>query len=188
MLKQLGRFWNWLWNSNSVLSWFVNFALAFLIVRFIFYPLLGLMLGTSLPLVVIESGSMEHFGTLNEWWHVQEDFYREFDITGMAISGWPFGSGFNKGDIAVIQSRDFEDLKIGDVIVFRPTSQKKAIIHRIVSINEDYVETKGDANIGQIDVEKEIGPEQIEGVAIARIPYLGWIKLAFVDAFRSFSS
>lgn len=181
MIKKLRQFWRWIWHSNSLLSWIVNFLLAFIIVRFAFYPLLGIILGTSLPLVVIESGSMEHFGTFEEWWNAQEDFYEEFEITEADIIDWPFKNGLNQGDIAVIRKRDFDSLKIGDVIVFRPPSNKKAIIHRIVGIEEEFVETKGDANVGQIGIEKKIKPGQIEGIAIIRIPFLGWIKLVFVQ-------
>ncbi|MBU2497182.1 MAG: hypothetical protein KJ767_03940 [Nanoarchaeota archaeon] len=183
MMKQIGKFWNWLWNSNSLLSWLVSLLLAFVLVRFIFYPLLGLIFATSLPLVVVESGSMEHPGGFDTWWQTQESYYGDFGITGQAIQGWPFKVGLNKGDIMVIQGKDFEQLKVGDVVVFKPEFQNKAIIHRIVKVEDDYIETKGDANIGQISFEEKIKPEQIQGIAIARLPYLGWIKLFFVEAF-----
>lgn len=185
MLKQIKKFWNWLWNSNSVLSWLASFILAFIIVRFIFYPLLALALATSLPLVVVESNSMTHFDNFDSWWQSQEEHYEEFGITGNAIVGWPFKAGLLQGDIIMIQGRNFNDIKIGDVIVFTPETQNKAIIHRVVDVHEDYLETKGDANVGQIGLEKEIKPEQIEGVAIVRMPYIGWVKLFFVEALRS---
>ncbi len=186
MLKALKKFWKWLWTSNSVLSWFVSFLLAFILVRFIFYPLLGLVLSTSLPLVVIESNSMNHFGNFDEWFQAQEDFYGNFNIVKEEAEKWPFRSGLDKGDVALIRGKSFDDLEIGDVIIFRPPSQEKAVIHRIVVKTEDKVETKGDANIGQLGQEKNIAPEQVAGVAILRIPYIGWLKLMFVEILRDF--
>ncbi len=177
------QFWHWLWNSNSILSWIVSFVLAFILVRFVFYPLIGLALQTSLPLVVIESNSMERHFDFEGWWKAHEDFYDGIGITKGEAEKWPFPNGINEGDIAIIRGKDFQDLKEGDVIVFQPSPQNKAIIHRIVRLHENYVETKGDANIGQIEFEKNVRSEQIRGVAIARIPYLGWIKLFFVRAF-----
>ena len=178
------KFWNWLWNSNSVLSWVVSFILAFLIVRFIFYPLIGLLLGSSIPLVVIESGSMEHFADFDKWFEAQQEDYARMSITEEQVQEWHFRSGLNKGDIAIIKGEDFSKLEVGDVIVFRPSSQNKAVIHRVVEVNQQagYVATKGDANIGQLSVEKRITEDQVEGIAILRIPYIGWIKLAFVQA------
>jgi len=177
MFRTFKIFWKWLWNSNSILSWVVNFLIAFVLVRFIFYPVLGLLLGTTLPLVVIESGSMEHFGNYDDWWKAQEDFYEDFELEKEDVQDWPFKNGFNKGDIAMIKKREFSELKIGDVLVFRPSDQEKAIIHRIVEISEDSVSTKGDANVGQIGSERIIKPEQLEGIAVLRVPGLGWVKL-----------
>lgn len=183
MFEQVKKFWNWLWNSNSILSWIASFLVAFIIVRFIFYPILGLFLATPIPLVVVESGSMEHFDNFNIWWQAQERYYRDFGITKDMAEKWPFKSGFNKGDVVIIRGRPFNKLKIGDVIVFK-VNDGRAIIHRVIKKEDDWVATKGDANIGQINVEKKINKDQIEGVAVARIPYIGWIKLFFVEAFR----
>ena len=184
ILKYVKNFWSWMWNSNSLLSWLVSLILAFVFVRFIFYPLLGLIFATSLPLVVVESGSMEHHEDFNLWWEAQENYYNEFGITGGAIQAWPFKTGLNKGDIIIIKGEKFKELKVGDIIVFKPKSQNKAVIHRIVKVEDNHIETKGDANIGQIGFEQNIKPEQIKGIAIAKLPYLGWIKLFFVEAFN----
>ena len=180
------KFWNWLWNSNSILSWVVSFLLAFLIVRFIFYPVIGLLLGSSIPLVVIESGSMEHFASFDKWYEAQQEDYAKIGITEEQVQKWNFRSGLNKGDIAIIKGRDFSKIKVGDVIVFRPPEQKKAIIHRVVEVNaqQGYSATKGDANIGQLSVERKIRPEQLEGIAVLRIPFIGWIKLALVQGIQ----
>ncbi|MBW2993462.1 hypothetical protein KY317_02720, partial [Candidatus Woesearchaeota archaeon] len=52
--------WDFIWNSNSVWSWIVNIILAFVIIKFLLYPGLGLVTGTSHPIVAVVSNSMEH--------------------------------------------------------------------------------------------------------------------------------
>jgi len=52
--------WNWIWNSNSIWSWLVALILIFIIIKFVFFPTLSLIFGTSLPLAGVESSSMNH--------------------------------------------------------------------------------------------------------------------------------
>lgn len=56
----LKRFWKFLWEEDSIISWAVNIALAFLIIKFLVYPGIGLVLGTNLPVVAVISESMDH--------------------------------------------------------------------------------------------------------------------------------
>jgi len=53
-----------------------------------------------------------------------------------------------------------------------------------VNAQQGYIATKGDANIGQLSVERKIRPEQLEGIAVLRIPFIGWIKLALVQGIQ----
>jgi signal peptidase I len=52
--------WRFIWEEDSFASWVVNIILAFLIIKFIFYPGIGLVLGTNHPIVAVISESMEH--------------------------------------------------------------------------------------------------------------------------------
>jgi len=52
--------WNWIWNSDSIWSWLVALILIFVFIKFIFFPGLSLIQGTSLPLAGVESSSMDH--------------------------------------------------------------------------------------------------------------------------------
>lgn len=52
--------WNWIWKSNSILSWIVALVIIFLFIKFIFFPGLSLIFGNSLPLAGVESSSMDH--------------------------------------------------------------------------------------------------------------------------------
>jgi len=71
------------------------------------------------------------------------------------------------------------DIKKGDVIVFWG-SASEPIIHRVVKIDNTY-QTKGDHNSGSRGDEMNITEDKILGRAVLRIPYLGWLKLIFMQ-------
>lgn len=58
--RNIKKAWNWTWNSDSALSWLVALVIIFVMVKFVFFPLLSLVMGTSLPLAGVESSSMDH--------------------------------------------------------------------------------------------------------------------------------
>ena len=58
----LSKIWYFIWEDDSLASWLVNIVLAFLLVKFIIYPGLGLLLSTDYPVVAVISGSMTHDG------------------------------------------------------------------------------------------------------------------------------
>ena len=169
--------WYFIWKDDSVLSWIVNVILAFLIVKFLVFPGLGLLLGTDLPLVAVVSGSMEHDGSLSEWWSSHGDFYSPYHLLIEHFESFRFSHGFNKGDIMILVGPD--NLAVGDVIVFQG-SASDPIIHRIIQINKDGTyRTKGDANSGVRPDEESITSDRIIGKAVFRVLYLGWFKILF---------
>ena len=84
-------------------------------------------------------------------------------------------------DIIVIQGHDpFEEVEIGDIIVFdRPSDHNRVIVHRVVSItNEDpkTIRTQGDANPGSIPgTDFPITEEEYIGKVAYIIPQLGYV-------------
>tara|TARA_Y100000034_G_scaffold44576_1_gene54734 strand:+ start:25648 stop:26436 length:789 start_codon:yes stop_codon:yes gene_type:complete len=62
----LKKIWNFLWHEDDIatfkgfLSLLANLAIAFIIIKFIFYPGLGFALNTDYPIVGVLSESMEH--------------------------------------------------------------------------------------------------------------------------------
>ena len=84
-------------------------------------------------------------------------------------------------DIIVIQGHDtFEEVEIGDIIVFdRPSDHNRVIVHRVVSItNEDprTIRTQGDANPGSIPgTDFPITEEEYIGKVAHIIPQLGYV-------------
>jgi signal peptidase len=89
---------------------------------------------------------------------------------------------FQRGDILILQGVPADSLHIGDVIVFSPQGQPTPVVHRIIATNADgTLQTQGDANAGQLEFERHISPQQIEGKVIMIVPYLGWVKLVIMD-------
>ena len=178
----LKKTWRFIWHDDSWASWFVNIIIAFILVKFLIYPGLGFMLGTTHPVVAVISGSMEHeVQGFDYWWSLNKDIYLKFDINKSEFADYKFTRGFNKGDLMILMKP--KDIKKGDVIVFW-ASVDEPIIHRVVKINNGTYQTKGDNGItnklSRFD-EINITPDRIIGKASVRVPYLGWAKLAFVE-------
>lgn len=196
-IKQtLKKVWWFVWESDSVWSWIVNIIIAFILIKFVVYPVLGLALATTHPIVAVVSGSMEHDGSFDAWWGstavcktedcTQSLFYKDFNITKEEFLDFGYKNGFNKGDIMILKGISPEKIKVGDILVFR-SNRPDPIIHRIIMVwNKDnvyYFQTKGDHNQGSYpDLgEDSINQDRVVGKAVLRIPYLGWIKIAAVE-------
>ena len=192
--KQIGKIWYFVWEDNSIWSWIVNIILAFVLIKFIVYPGLGFLLSTSHPVVAVVSESMEHNIGFDEWWEKNKEWYIENGIDKEYFEKFSLKNGFNKGDIMVLVGRDAENVAVGDIIVFR-SDRKDPIIHRVVkkmhSGNEVYFQTKGDNNKDVIKNkaldETNIHQDNVIGKAVIKIPFLGYIKIWFVEILKLLS-
>jgi len=179
------KIWSFL-KEDTWPSFFVDLVLAFLIIKFVFFPLMSLATGSAMPLVIVESCSMYHSTNLEDV--MKNPIYNNFNLTLQDAKSWNFKGGINKGDIIFVLRPT--NIRIGDVIIFASTSTNP-IIHRVISLTP--LETKGDHNSAQLDPdnnpqgvdETNIQKSQLQGKAIFRIPYLGWIKLIFFEPFRA---
>ncbi|MBU0457581.1 MAG: signal peptidase I [Nanoarchaeota archaeon] len=199
------KIWHFFWEDDSLWSWLANIVVAFLLIRFIVYPLLGLILGTSFPIVAVVSESMEHglhddvlcgrqFNEFREsfdnYWSVCGGWYEEKGITKEQFKKFSFKNGFNKGDVIILWRANKNNLEVGNILVFQG-NKPQPIIHRIVDKQEEegkiYYQTKGDHNSDSISGtygEIKIDEERLLGKGVIRIPYLGWLKILFVDAVK----
>jgi len=188
MNKTIKKIWHFIWEENSPLSWAVNVVLAFLIIKFLVYPGLGLVLETSNPVVAVVSGSMEHNTNLEEWWNDNGEYYERLNITENEFSMFMLHNGFNVGDLIILKGGPPSELNLGDIIVFG-SNGKEPVIHRIISTTEvdgTYIfSTKGDNNNKQIDTEIEIHQDRIIGKAAVRVPLLGYVKILFENVIAS---
>lgn len=204
----LKQFWDWLLNSDSILSYIAFLVIIFIFIKFIFLPGLGFIFhAQGLPLAIVESSSMEHYSlqetsekyvlcgksfpstkffNLDNYWAECGSWYESRNISKADFSNFPFKNGFRKGDIMVIWGWNKPEL--GDVLVFN-AGRNHPIIHRIISLSP--LQTKGDHNSDQLSSsnnayrtdETNIDSSQIIGKAVFRIPYVGWLKLFFVQMF-----
>jgi signal peptidase I len=182
ILNPVKNFLNFAWKEDNIWSWIIFIGLALIFIKIIFFPILSLVTGTSLPLAIVESCSMYHENNFDSWWEIHESWYEEKEITKENFENFKLKNGFNKGDIFFIVGTKKENLEIGDVIIFNANG--RPIIHRVVNLEP--LQTKGDNNYGQLSIEENIMEEQIMGKAtIVRVPYLGWVKLIFFEPFRS---
>jgi len=169
--------------EDSWASFGVTLLLAFVIIKFIFFPGLSLITGTSLPLVIVESCSMYHHedGFDNTF---ESDVYGDFGISIEDTANWIFQNGFSKGDVIFVVGA--KNIEVGDVIIFNGGAQHP-LIHRVVKADEIY-STKGDnykTNAKQLDSEKSISEEQLIGKALFKVPFIGWAKLIFFESGKS---
>jgi len=181
--QKIGYF---LLEDESLISWIVCLALCFLIIKFIFFPLMGLVFSTSLPFVIVESESMEHnYNTFDSWWSDFHNWYDNNNITKEQFLQFPLHNGFKKGDIIAV--RNMSDYKVGEVIIF-DAGQAKPIIHRVIKVdnNANTVSTKGDNNKDQLPtgIENNIQKGKVFGKAIFKVPKLGWVKLFIVQNYE----
>ena len=186
--KTFAKIWHFIWDDNSIWSWIVNIILAFVLIKFIVYPLLSIIFATSHPVVAVVSSSMEHNGlSFDKWWD-KNNWYSKNGMTKEEFSSYTMKSGFNKGDIIVLLGKQPKDIKRGDIIVFQ-TAKREPIIHRVVAVsgnNGKYIySTKGDNNQGQIKnqyVDETNIPESLViGTAFLKIPVLGYVKILSVE-------
>jgi signal peptidase I len=79
------------------------------------------------------------------------------------------------GDMAITQAVPASSLRVGDVIVFfPPASSTEPVMHRIVSLDNGVIKTRGDAN--NVDDPWQVtltGTTAYRLVAV--VPFLGWL-------------
>lgn len=189
--RTLKKVWHFIWEDNSVWSWIVNVVLAFVLIKYIVYPGLGFLLMTTHPVVAVVSESMEHDGNFESWWQKSGKWYTSNGINKDDFGDFPLKNGFNKGDIIVLKGKPPEKIEIGDIIVFW-SAKRDPIIHRVAKKWQEnglyYFQTKGDNyKTNPVSIrnsaldETRISQEQIVGNAVLRIPFLGYIKIWFVE-------
>lgn len=90
-------------------------------------------------------------------------------------------NSYNIGDIIIIKGASPSEIKVGDSIAYvKPTDPSTIIFHRVCYVYEDsgkmYFITKGDNN-NIIDTWNPVPSENLVGIVIYRIPYIGYVPL-----------
>lgn len=203
----------YIFKGEDLLSHVLFFVVLFVLFKFILLPIIGFLMGTQYPMTVIVSSSMEQ--DLNSqsmcgesisnddstYWDVCGDFYESnFNISKNNFSKYSYSSGLNRGDVIIVYGQNYQNIEIGDVILFK--GQDKVIlednteeslfylrygpiIHRVVDIENNetglFFTTKGDNNPAIMEKEINIPQEDVLGTAVFRIPYLGLINYYFYE-------
>lgn len=194
--KFFRSFWYLLWQDNSLKGWIFSLVFIFIFIKFVFFPVVGLVSGSSLPLAIVESCSMYHKGDLfsnfNSWWQGHESYYEKWNISKSEFESFRFDNGFDKGDIMFVVGTKPQNVRIGDIIVFNPPGRTTPIIHRVMNVSvEDgvyYFSTLGDNNMGgQFSFENGINQDELVGKAVFKVfPFVGWAKQFFFEVAKEF--
>ncbi len=187
----LKKTWNFLWYEDSFASFAANIIVAFVLVKFIVYPIMGFAFGTNLPLVAVVSSSMHHDASFDTWWENANIWYVNNNIPYDSFIDFPLKNGFNKGDIMIVTGATIDNTQIGDIVIF-DSNRPNPIIHRVVDKYEAngkiYYQTKGDnyktnprpLKTYSID-ETKVPIESIQGKALLRIPFVGYVKILAIE-------
>ena len=101
--------------------------------------------------------------------------YTENGLQGYTVASGSMKPTMEKNDVIFVEKTPFENIEIGDIIVFdRPSDHNRVIVHRVVSIISDdpkTIRTQGDANSGSIQgTDYPITEEEYIGKVFGIIP------------------
>ncbi len=86
------------------------------------------------------------------------------------------------GDLAVTQGVPVASIHVGDVIAFVPPTQTRAVLHRVATLQDGVITTKGDANNAPDPWHVALtGTTAYRLVAV--VPYAGWLTELAQPAF-----
>jgi len=96
------------------------------------------------------------------------------------VSSGSMVPNLNVFDVIVVNGNiPFNQLKIGDIIVFHASAEDKVIVHRVAEfLSQDprIIRTKGDANPGSIPgVDFPVGQQNYIGKVVYVIPQIGYV-------------
>jgi signal peptidase len=106
-----------------------------------------------------------------------------FGVQRYVITGSSMGESLPLGSVAFEEVVPVNDLRVGDVITYRPPADSGVdhmVTHRIVSIQGDVFRTQGDAN-----ADADPWTFQLASTSQARVswsvPYVGYVFIALQD-------
>jgi len=199
-------------SNSEFLEFAVNVVFAFIFAAVI-YTILGLLLQTATPLVIVYSASMEptmHRGDVVLLKSVDNPIFParnvlvDLNIANLLTSNFVQSSYDSSGELSsfTINGKEILYKKDGPIIVYSaynpayPMYNGKQIIHRAIveldAVDGQFVLTKGDNSATNKKFDQELGltlypssTKDILGQVVVSIPLLGCVKLWLVDDFSS---
>ena len=189
------NFWYIVWKDESFKGWIISIIFIFIVIKFVFFPVLSLTTGTKLPLAIIESCSMYHQGNLfsdyDSWWTRHETKYSDFQLDKKNFKKFIFNGFKGKGYSKYLYKIKFDNsigmFKSGCIDpknkVAKIVAEKYGFKHTGKSQHWDLYTC--DKNHYPLQL-KEIKSNQLIGKSAFRItPWLGWAKLVLYEPMRS---
>lgn len=100
--------------------------------------------------------------------------FRVADLHVQTVLSGSMRPTVSPGDLAITQGVPVDSLRVGDVIAFTPPNESRTVLHRIVTLQDGVITTRGDAN--------NVGDPwraTLAGTAAYRlafvVPFLGWL-------------
>ena len=81
---------------------------------------------------------------------------------------------FSAGDVVVTQTVATDSIRVGDVITFVPPGGGRPLIHRVSSMQDGVVTTRGDANSADDPWRATIVSPTTDRL-VAVVPFVGWL-------------
>ncbi len=97
-----------------------------------------------------------------------------------AITSGSMWSALKEGDLVLIQGVPKDEIRVGDIVVYRNGTGGGFTIHRVVRLEEETLVTKGDANFSEdapVRYESLVGKNLTFFGRPVRLPYLGSITM-----------
>ncbi len=184
MKEKIKKFLYITFKEESLEGYILFFLFMIFLFRFVIPPISEVLLGTDMPIYVIVTPSMEH----KDPEKIRVTFYKYFEDRNISVENFPFKDGLNRGDVVFVVGRDPREIRVGDVVVFKPKGSNSVLLHRVVWKNCDdkcYFTMKGDANPFSLNFkhlsEVNVSEDRIKGVVVFRIPYIGYPKVILVE-------
>lgn len=160
--------------GQGVVRSVLEFFLMLLIFYFLMSGVLVLAFRTDSYWMAVISDSMKHDG--DNW----KDY---FVAQGVDPSQFPIQSGFERGDLLIIQGvYSASEISVGDVVIMDQGPGIIPLVHRVAKIWEENgvvrFRTKGDGNPTSYLFEM-FGPGEVLGKVVFIVPKLGHIGLWF---------
>lgn len=186
IIKKLKELLYITFKEESVEGYILFLIFAIVLFKWIIPFFSKILLGTDMPIYVIVTPSMEH----KDLERINQTFYRYFKERNISIEEFPFKNGLNKGDVVLVVGKNPKQIKVGDVVVFVPRGSKSVLLHRVVEKEcntKCFFTMKGDNNPFSLNYsflsEVDVPEENIKGIVVFRIPYIGYPKVILVELF-----
>ena len=100
--------------------------------------------------------------------------FRVADLHVQTVLSGSMRPTVSAGDLAITQAVPMGALRVGDVIAFTPPNETRQVLHRVESLQNTVITTKGDAN-SVADPWHLTLNGSIAHRMVAVLPFLGWL-------------